>query len=403
MKLTFILLSFAVHAAVPSDANAGSSVAGTSTAAAAADRGDARSPQFDGHSPASVQQGGGAPTPQPTRSSMLREFQHNPLKEAAIQRAAQLPLSQQPPAAAVYDDADAHQRQSPGSRDGAWVAKAKQHVFSRFDAALKLATHFAQFYNNIGSPQKVIYETDGGGFAKRRAPPPRNASWFAGPTPAAKSWSLQQLKEGDLFYFAIPLVSITHFSLEQVRKRAMRHAAYVKNSFTITPQAAKARRWFLYDMLTNTMPGIVAMLTELIELCALHGEENVKFPIVMFREQERHQDGPGEASLNAGNLVEVTDQVRFYFQSTAAQQQRSNAAQSAAETATSQYLRDVEAKIQSLQHMKFTGHEKSFLPDLGFGDDGSDADSDEISVAEPAGRVAAGALDPYGSDDDTGF
>ena len=147
---------------------------------------------------------------------------------------------------------------------------AKNAIFSKFDAALNLCVAFAQYFNKVGEPQKVVYETTPDGAFARRAP--NRAAWFnANHAMKTKSWTLAQLKEGDLFYFSIPFVALNTFSVEQVRSRAVRHHSHVKKSFIVTPQAAKGRRWFLYDMTNHIMPGIINTLAELLELFAVRG------------------------------------------------------------------------------------------------------------------------------------
>jgi len=323
-----------------------------------------------------------------TKSALLREQRAHPTR-AAAERRAELDMPDALPRASAFYD-------STPSGHGGMASQALRHAasprsthadpsrnpaFNKFDAALKLATRFAQFYNSVGEPQPVIYETDGS-FARRQ---PKNASWFAAPTPKARSWTIEQLKEGDLFFFALPFVGLSASALEQVRQRAVRHMRYIKNSFTITPQAAKARRWFLYDMLNHIMPGVIDTLSALIELCHLHGDENVKFPVVMFREG----DVASEGTLNSGNLCEVLDQVRFYFKSVApknADDPNVMATATRGEQLTSQFLKDVEAKIKALSNAQFTGNERTFL---NFDDDVSSDDDDDNYVRETAPAASA--------------
>jgi len=113
-------------------------------------------------------------------------------------------------------------------------------------------------------------------------------------------------------------------------------------------------------MLNNIMPGVIALLSEFVDLFQEHGDENVKFPIVMFRNQSAGSGSLDQASLHPGNLADVLQQVRFYFE-----QAEANQAASAEGMETSQYLRDVEKKIEALKSMKFTGNEKSLLEDIG--------------------------------------
>jgi hypothetical protein len=137
-------------------------------------------------------------------------------------------------------------------------------------------------------------------------------------------------------------------------------------------------------MLNHCMPAIIAAVGDLIELCGQHGDENVKFPIVMFREkelqraadatpQQAQRQAAADASLHSGNLLEVIDQVRFYFRGNEARQGTTTARspQGTATQMSSQYLRDVESKIRALSTMQFAGDEGE-----GFGNADALFDSD---------------------------
>jgi len=296
-------------------------------------------------------------------------------------------------------------------------APIKQYAFSKFDSALALATSFAQFYSKAGpesssspsssSPSRggggATFETDGQ-FARRKAPPSsaKKKAHYAAPTPNAKTWGIPQLKEGDLFYFSIPLSNISVNTLEQVQNRAVRHLKSIKDQFSVTPHAARARRWFLFDMLNNIMPGIISCFAELVALCDAHGEESVKFPLLLFAEsvgaRQQQQTGssgsPGaimeRGTLHSGNLIESTAQARFYFQSVTQQQQQQQArtqaspmgvALSAGEEASSAYLKDLERKISALAEQRFSGHERVF-PSI------SDDEDEDTQFADGGGNNA---------------
>jgi hypothetical protein len=304
-RLAFILLSYVVHATFTDVPVRGRTAGAVGTQADVS----GASPLLGGArlSSASPSRRMGPHDVPYTRTAVLRESLTHPVKAAADRRVERSWPEALPRAASFYDE---RPPTSIGKRSAPKLPSPVDNpTFGKFDAALKLVRKFAHFYNNVGEPNAVIYETDGA-YARRQ---PRNATWFAAPTPKAKSWTVEQLKEGDLFYFSLPFVALSAAALEQVRQRAVRHLRYVKNSFTITPQSAKARRWFLFDMMNHIMPGIIETLTSFAALCTIHGDENVKFPVVMFRERDVSNDG----TLHSGNLLEVLDQVRFYFSSVA--------------------------------------------------------------------------------------
>ena len=288
-RLTFILLSLAAHVTFQAVLAPPAQVGGVADTAAR---------QSDSYANYSRDTPLGIKPPQPTRTSLLRQWQTHPDEYAAIKRAAAMPQTIAPSlsSAAFYEQATALPNASSRPVSPQRTVK-KAAIFTKFDCALKLCSHFAEYYNRAGKARKVIYDTTPDGVFARRQP--RAAAWYAKPGMASKSWGLQQLKEGDLFYFSIPYVALSSFSLEQVRQRAVRHMAHMKSSFIITPQVAKARRWFLFDMVNHIMPGIHTTLSQLIDLFATYGDENVKFPIVMYREKELLAEGQ-EASLHAG-------------------------------------------------------------------------------------------------------
>lgn len=370
-KLTFVILGYVSHLTLGDNAAAAPRV--VTSPPQHVDPAETTSHVGGLHGEASSQRPALGFRAESTKASRLREWKAHPVKHAAHARAAEMADVVDPlPRPASFFDQSAPQHPTKHVPPA-----ARTTIFSKFDGALKLCTHYAQFYNSVGTPSKVIYETDGK-FARRQ---PRNASWFAGPTPSAKSWTVQQLKEGDLFYFSIPLVALSSLAVQQVRERASRHLKFIKNSFVITPQAARARRWFLFDMLNHIMPSIIQLLSELLELMALHGDENVKFPMVMFREGESAE----QPALTAANAVEVVEQVRFYFKNAVAANVTDSVTQpSAAQQLTSQYLRDVESKIRALSRAEFTGTERAFDVD----GSGSDEDSDYYEEAQPAAERA---------------
>lgn len=389
-----------------------------------------------------------AEQPGATRSSLLRTWSNNPRQREALEKAATAAAAGDTslvanPKLSTYEEvlkrrggADSPARlgggggspprQHPSSSMAAGArggnssislgitqSPMKQYAFSKFDSALGLATSFAQFYNKNGdaavehgaaadSKLRTSSFELVDGFARRKATPSAGGkkAHYAAPTPNAKAWGIPQLKEGDLFYFSIPLSSISIASLEQVQSRAVRHLKSIKDQFTVTPHAARARRWFLFDMLNNIMPGIIACLSEMIALCDAHGEESVKFPLLLFAESQPvgHRSGALAGShmvergtLHSGNLIDATAQARFYFQSVTQQQNQQQArtmaspmaaALSAGEAASSTYLRDLERKIASLQEQRFSGHERTF-PSI------SDDEDDEAMAA--AASAAAGA------------
>lgn len=390
--------------------------------------------------------------PVPTRASMLREWGSHPHKAGAVMRAAETireggtiggtssnatyvqdsfaagaapSTSSQPPhpsSRVLLTPAKMVRRPSPQRQQ----SHHRGSTFSKFDHALKLAMQFAQYFRGSGGDRPAhkvaLYETSGDGFA-RRVPssqigggdpsrryvdPAASLAPGALPPPSSsqqRSWSVDQLKEGDLFFFSLPLLEVTQHSLEQVRARAIRHLNVIKKSFVVTPQVAKSRRWFLFDMATHVLPGIIHATSQLIELFVLHGDEAAKFPMVLFREQALRDDPQqsnredqiaSSSELHAGNLLEVLDQVRFYFSNVS----KANPTVAEGSPRRSTYLADLESKIAILSAQKFDGREGSTSA-AAAGMDGEYRDaahSGRRAEASPSLRIPRSFQ--YDSDDD---
>ncbi|KAJ9442306.1 hypothetical protein DIPPA_03538 [Diplonema papillatum] len=266
-----------------------------------------------------------------------------------------------------------------------------RQTYSKFDNALRLTIHFAQYFNRKVE-KKSTYKATPDGYMIRQ-------THIANPwTPIVKknrlkSWSVKDLKEGDLFYFQIPFNELSTDALEQVLSRARKHLTNAKKMFLITPQKAKGRRWFLFDVLNNIVPRVQDVLLELIKLLQQHGEENVKFPLFMFREQEMQE---GERFIHPGNLLDIVDQIKFYF------------AQSPNDLigVNSNYIKDLDERMKALASREFTGYEDD-LSSTSTSEISSDDSSDNEAAAKPKfdggahGAVQPRAAAAHDSDDES--
>jgi hypothetical protein len=182
------------------------------------------------------------------------------------------------------------------------------YAYDRFDSAFKLTRHFAKYYAQ-GEARQPVYEATDDGFVVRQQQL-RNPWGPIVKKQQTKSWAVRDLKEGDLFYFAIPFDELSRTSVECVIERLRRHSAALKRIFVTTPQSAKGRRWLIYDLMNNVLPSIEGLLRKVHDLLGDYGDDNVRFPVFLFREKEMHL---GERALHCGNLTDVVDQVTFYF------------------------------------------------------------------------------------------
>eukprot|EP00658_Telonema_sp_P-2_P068022 TRINITY_DN5696_c0_g1_i2.p2 TRINITY_DN5696_c0_g1~~TRINITY_DN5696_c0_g1_i2.p2 ORF type:complete len:116 (+),score=30.21 TRINITY_DN5696_c0_g1_i2:115-462(+) len=95
-------------------------------------------------------------------------------------------------------------------------------------------------------------------------------------------WTTEPLREGDLFYFSVPFETMTAFAVDQVRLQAICHLNRLKKSYLVTPHTMKGRRWFIFDMTTHVLPKTISVLKDILELIEVHGEENVRFPMLVL-------------------------------------------------------------------------------------------------------------------------
>mmetsp|Transcript_34116 Transcript_34116/g.105445 ORF Transcript_34116/g.105445 Transcript_34116/m.105445 type:complete len:825 (-) Transcript_34116:60-2534(-) len=283
-KLTFVVLSYAVHATLTDELNP-SAAANPAHAAATNPRTMERVQQ--GMRDAAAAEAMGATSAARTRTS-------EPAPKFPTPRAASRGAS---------TAANRH-------RDPVTPAERQEVAFAydRFDSAFKLTRQLSKYYAQAEHRQPK-YEATPDGFVVRQQQL-RNPWGPVVKKQQVKSWSVKDMKEGDLFYFAIPFDELSRASVECVLERARRHSAALKRAFVTTPQTARGRRWLVYDLMNNVIPGIEAALQRVHMLLGDYGDENVRFPVFLFREKEMHL---GERALHCGNLLEVVDQVDYYF------------------------------------------------------------------------------------------
>eukprot|EP01063_Lacrimia_lanifica_P015541 TRINITY_DN22261_c0_g1_i1.p1 TRINITY_DN22261_c0_g1~~TRINITY_DN22261_c0_g1_i1.p1 ORF type:complete len:1024 (+),score=354.31 TRINITY_DN22261_c0_g1_i1:72-3074(+) len=173
------------------------------------------------------------------------------------------------------------------------------------EAALQFAVQFSKHYTSSAASKR----SHSG--APRWVKPASRNPW-APPVkkfPVNKSWTLDDLRAGDLFMFAIPHEQLSVAAVESVLYAAQKHAAALKRAFLVTPQRQKSRRWALFDLLNMATPHMQDLLIRLAKVLVAVGEKNAMVPIFMLREQEIAR---GEQEVHPGNLAEVVEQLTYY-------------------------------------------------------------------------------------------
>lgn len=256
-------------------------------------------------------------------------------------------------------------------------------AYDRFDSAFKLTLQFAELYTKREAPQ-AEYEPTPDGFVVRKQLL-RNPWGPIVQKEKLKSWTVRDLQPGDLFYFAIPFDDLNLAAVQIVAEKCQRHLGAVRTKLVTTPQAAKGRRWMLYDLIHSVLPRTLELLSQLRSLVETHGGDNVRFPLFLFREKEMHL---GERALHSGNIVDVVDQVRYYFAQNPTEVLGVNAA----------YVQQVEDRIRHLAQEQYRGDDAAlsdagsdvdaFRNAPGHGDLSSESEADDF---EPPGRTAPAA------------
>lgn len=180
--------------------------------------------------------------------------------------------------------------------------------FDRFNSSFQLTLQLAECYAKKGRDEAAYVSTNDGFVI--RSEKLKNPWGPVAEKVSLRSWAVKDVQDGDLFYFAIPFDDLNERSIGIVEERGRRHLSRIKKTMVTVSQNAKGRRWFLYDCVNFVLPRTFNILNELRQMCTDHGEANLRFPVFLFREKEMHL---GERCVHPGNIIEVVDQVRFYF------------------------------------------------------------------------------------------
>lgn len=299
-RLTFVLLNFAVHLALapptPEEEVVGGYTpvaAGASPAMASASRGAALAAGLNQSSVARSSVAG----PSPARGGA----------STSVGRAST------PSRVPNFPNTDRQTRQSSVAvpERSALTAPEREALaiaFDKFDSSFQLTQQLAEHFAKKKRDQALYVATEDG-FAVR-ASKLKNPWTGVVSKPSLRSWTVKDIQDGDLFYFAIPFDDLNERSIHIVAEKAKRHMVYLKKAMVTTPNHTKGRRWYLYDALNFIMPKCLQLLAELQQLAHSEGDANLRFPVFLFREKEMHL---GERCLHPGNLIEVLDQVKYYF------------------------------------------------------------------------------------------
>lgn len=271
---------------------------------------------------------------------------------------------------------------APAVRPALSRAEKEQLMFAydKFDSAFKLVLHFSKYYDKKadregggaaggGGSASGVYLPTADGYMVRQTQL-KNPWAKIVKRRRALSWAVGDVKEGDMFYFAVPYDELSLRAVESLISALRRHMASTKKALVITPHAAKGRRSLLYDLQENVLPQTMDLLERLASLLDSRGEGTVRFPIFLFREREIHV---GERCLHSGILPQIMGQVEYYFAQSEAEQRELQV--------RPELVADIDAQIAALRAQTFTGLEDPLI--------GPDSDDDERVPGRGHGGISS--------------
>ena len=197
-------------------------------------------------------------------------------------------------------------------------------AYDKFDSALKLALQFAHHYKGPDDLEGT------------------------GKKSLMRSWTVQDVQDTDLFYFNIPLESLSTGAAEMVLDKGYKHLNVIKKAQVTCPSTNRTRQHLLNDLMHNVMPNVNEALETLVALLRQYGNSYVRFPSFLFREKELHL---GQRALHSGNMVELVDQIDYYFR-------QNPEAILGGRGYTDDHIKKLENRIQNLAEMEITGEEE---------------------------------------------
>ena len=131
-----------------------------------------------------------------------------------------------------------------------------------------------------------------------------------------QSWDVKDVGEGDLFSFFIPFHKLTESRIEEEIRHLHKHRLRAKKGHVTTPQHQRGKRWFYYDMLNYVLNKTEALLSELRDLVAVHGQSNILFYLNIIRLMDNKEDEEAKALLNHSPPRHSTTIEKGYLAST---------------------------------------------------------------------------------------
>ena len=192
--------------------------------------------------------------------------------------------------------------------------KATDPLRANFKACLKLTSSLAKNYQPTGSAtadRDLAYVAAGGGLVMRQQKPKHYNPWD--PKPVARDracWTVDVIKEGDLFFFSLPLQTVTSSVVEAILAKSERHTTALRKLLITTPQKEKGRRYFLHDMVNAVMPQTQTLLRRLHALLEQHADGHVQMALSALPDI---RDEFMEKTVNAGNIIACVDFLTHHF------------------------------------------------------------------------------------------
>lgn len=253
---------------------------------------------------------------------------------------------------------------SSSSRNGGASGESAEQIlqqvntslYSEFDACIRLVLAFAEHFNEqqggpgagatsaAANPSRFSRDPSQPQFMMRASNGNRKNSTFgvgagSGPNSSknnnnnklknpwdakrvqfydTKAWTIEAVREGDLFFFAVHVASLNASVLDAIVSKARSHYAEIKKHLTVTPVTVQNRRHFLTEMVMSIMPNVIALLQKLHRIVSTQGEGHVQTalalcPALTSSQQPSSSTSSLTPTIDCGNVVPVVDFLLHYF------------------------------------------------------------------------------------------
>eukprot|EP00761_Pharyngomonas_kirbyi_P010077 gb/GECH01010095.1/.p1 GENE.gb/GECH01010095.1/~~gb/GECH01010095.1/.p1 ORF type:complete len:919 (+),score=184.37 gb/GECH01010095.1/:1-2757(+) len=178
--------------------------------------------------------------------------------------------------------------------------------------SLSISIHFSQFYQEEGvsssNDSDQISEQRYGRVKTSRRQTRNKSSPFKKRKTPSKSWRDEDVEVEDVFYYRVPVDSLTPNAMGTLIERARKHVKRVRNHSAAVPIQKKGRRSFLYDMEHYIMPAWIQVLEDLHRIIDEHSDR-LRMAIKLYSPSSKQ----GFWALEPNNTLDFISFLQRYF------------------------------------------------------------------------------------------